>query len=175
MATPRPVPGGPHSMRPRAAALLVAAGLIFAAPRSGAVDEPPVDKNSARSVVKIIANQRHPELMRPWMKQAPQEVSGTGVVIEGDRILTSAYVVRYSTEVLVQVDAAINQGNSGGPAVIDDAMISVIFSHMQQGDNIGYIIPNEEIDLFLEDVADGRYDGKPAMYDILQYIQNDAL
>ena len=44
-----------------------------------------------------------------------------------------------------------------------------------QADNIGYIIPSEEIDLFLKDIADGTYDGKPAMHESLQTLENDAL
>ena len=77
--------------------------------------------------------------------------------------------------VRVQVDAAINPGNSGGPALIDGKMVGLIFSKLTQADNIGYIIPSEEIDLFLKDVADGTYDGKPAMHDSLQTLENDAL
>lgn len=77
--------------------------------------------------------------------------------------------------VRIQVDAAINPGNSGGPALVDNKLIGLIFSRLNQSDNIGYIIPSEEIDLFLKDVADGRYDGKPAMHDILQTLENDAL
>ncbi len=76
----------------------------------------------------------------------------------------------------IQVDAAINPGNSGGPAIAGDKMIGLAFSKLG-GDtqNIGYIIPNEEVDLFLKDIADGRYDGKPAMYDDLQTLENPAL
>ena len=77
--------------------------------------------------------------------------------------------------VRVQVDAAINPGNSGGPALIDGKMIGLIFSKLTQADNIGYIIPGEEIDLFLKDVADGNYDGKPAIHEALQTLENDAL
>ena len=77
--------------------------------------------------------------------------------------------------VRVQVDAAINPGNSGGPALIDGKMVGLIFSKLTQADNIGYIIPSEEIDLFLKDVADGPYDGKPAMHEPLQTLENDAL
>ena len=77
--------------------------------------------------------------------------------------------------VRVQVDAAINPGNSGGPALVDGKMIGLIFSKLTQADNIGYIIPSEEIDLFLKDVADGTYDGKPAMHESLQTLENDAL
>src|SRR5262249_55929471 len=50
-----------------------------------------------------------------------------------------------------------------------------IFSRLNQSDNIGYIIPSEEIDLFLGDVKDGSYDGKPALFDQFQTLENDAL
>jgi S1-C subfamily serine protease len=79
------------------------------------------------------------------------------------------------TGLRVQIDAAINPGNSGGPAVAGDQMIGLAFSRFKDAENIGYIIPNEEIELFLQDVADGRYDGKPAMYDDLQTLENPAL
>jgi S1-C subfamily serine protease len=75
----------------------------------------------------------------------------------------------------IQIDAAINPGNSGGPAVADDKMIGLAFSHLGGADNIGYIIPCEEIDLFLQDVRDGRYDGKPSLFDELQTLENPAL
>jgi len=41
--------------------------------------------------------------------------------------------------------------------------------------NIGYIIPNEEVDLFLKDIAGGHYVGKASMYDDLQTLENPAL
>ncbi len=75
----------------------------------------------------------------------------------------------------IQIDAAINPGNSGGPAIAGERMIGLSFAHLDKAQNIGYIIPNEEIDLFLKDVADGHYDGKPAMFDELQTLENPAL
>ncbi len=75
----------------------------------------------------------------------------------------------------IQIDAAINPGNSGGPAVVGDKMIGLAFSRLESANNIGYIIPCEEINLFLQDIADGHYDGKPAMYDDLQTLENPAL
>jgi hypothetical protein len=51
----------------------------------------------------------------------------------------------------------------------------VVFSKVARADNIGYIIPSEEVDLFLKDAADGHYNGKPAMHDLLQTLENDAL
>jgi S1-C subfamily serine protease len=243
---------------------LIAMALSVPAPAvaAGAQDD---DKESKirDSVVKISATMRYPDLTHPWSKSSPREASGTGVVIDGKRILTNAHVVLYASQlfvesnqssekltahveavgpgidlavirlddesffdkraplvriqalpeiketvlvygfpqggstlsvtkgivsrieftrydeevsgVRVQVDAAINPGNSGGPALIDGRMVGLIFSKLTQSDNIGYIIPSEEIDLFLKDVADGKYDGKPALREALQTLENEAL
>jgi S1-C subfamily serine protease len=75
----------------------------------------------------------------------------------------------------IQIDAAINPGNSGGPALVGDKMIGLAFSGLRGADNIGYIIPCEEVELFLKDVADGKYEGKPTMFDDLQTLENPAL
>jgi hypothetical protein len=75
----------------------------------------------------------------------------------------------------IQIDAAINPGNSGGPAVVGNTMIGLTFSRLNDADNIGYIIPSEEIDLFLKDIADGHYDGKPEMHETLQTLESPAL
>jgi S1-C subfamily serine protease len=87
----------------------------------------------------------------------------------------------------IQVDAAINPGNSGGPALAGKEMIGLAFSRLgaQPADfftagaltpqNIGYLIPNEEIDTFLADVADGRYDGKAWLYCYVQNLENPSL
>lgn len=215
------------------------------------------------SVVKVFSTVRYPEVFRPWSKQAPSEISGSGVVIEGNRILTNAHVVMYASQIQVQanqsgdklsatvvalapgidlavlklddesffethpplarattlpdikdpvlaygfptggnslsitkgiisriefvpynfptfglriqIDAAINPGNSGGPAIAGDKMIGLAFSVLGNAQNIGYIIPNEEVELFLKDIADGAYDGKPMLYDEMQKFQNPSL
>jgi S1-C subfamily serine protease len=76
----------------------------------------------------------------------------------------------------IQIDAAINPGNSGGPAIAGDKMIGLAFSRLGgDSQNIGYIIPNEEVDLFLKDIAGGHYVGKASMYDDLQTLENPAL
>ena len=230
---------------------------------TGLPDSDAQESKIRESVVKISATLRYPDLTKPWTKHSPQEASGTGVVIDGKRILTNAHVVLYASQLFVesyqssdklparveavspgidlailrledesffdkrppvtrtstlpevrdsvlvygypqggssqsitkgivsriefapynegmsglrvQVDAAINPGNSGGPALVDGKMIGLIFSKLTQADNIGYIIPGEEIDLFLKDVADGTYDGKPAIHESLQTLENDAL
>jgi S1-C subfamily serine protease len=215
------------------------------------------------SVVKIFSTLRRPDPYKPWTKATPQDVTGSGVIIEGKRILTNAHVVGYASQVQiqasqdgdkvgatvvavargmdlallklddesffdkhpalprasvlpdvreqvfaygypvggnslsitkgivsrvefvtysfgnaglrVQIDAPINPGNSGGPVIAGDKMIGLAFSGMANAQNIGYVIPNEEVELFLSDVADGRYDGKPLMLDTVQTLENPVL
>jgi hypothetical protein len=75
----------------------------------------------------------------------------------------------------IQVDAALNPGNSGGPAMSDGKLVGLVFSRIPSAQNIGYLIPIEEIRLFFRDIADGVYDGKPQMFDSLQTVENAAL
>jgi S1-C subfamily serine protease len=75
----------------------------------------------------------------------------------------------------IQIDAAINPGNSGGPAISNNRMIGLAFSHLANSENISYIIPDEEIELFLKGLGSGRYEGKPGLYDDLQTLENPAL
>lgn len=227
------------------------------------------DTNEVRdSVVKIFSTYRGPDFARPWTKQAPQELSGTGFVIAGDRILTNAHVVEQATRIYVQppnsadklrvevigisqemdlalieikkdsereefhanhpvlelsdtlpeigatvqaigypmggeqvsitegvvsrieyteynmearglrvqVDAALNHGNSGGPVILDDKVCGVVFSGVEYAENIGYVIPAEEVHLFLSDIEDGSYDGPPQLHEArFQTCENDAL
>jgi S1-C subfamily serine protease len=216
-----------------------------------------------KSVVQIHANQSRPDVFNPWTKMPANEISGSGVIIKGNRILTNAHVVMYASQVYVQpyqsadkipakvtaiapgidlalltvedknffsdhpplpmsevmpktgqkvnaygypmggtgvsvtggiisriefspyyyntaglriqVDAALNPGNSGGPAISDNEVIGIVFSGIRQAENIGYIIPIEEVNIFLKDMEDGKYDGKPMMFDQLQTLENDAL
>ncbi len=75
----------------------------------------------------------------------------------------------------IQVDAALNFGNSGGPAVSDGRLVGLVFSLIQNAQNIGYLIPVEEIQLFLAGIANGSFDGKPQLLDRLQTVENGAL
>ena len=54
------------------------------------------------SIVRVTSVMRYPNPVRPWTKQNPMEAGGTGVVIDGKRILTVAHLVQYAEEVYVQ-------------------------------------------------------------------------
>ena len=97
-------------------------------------------------------------------------------VTEGiiSRVEAAAYVYRMPG-LRVQIDAALNPGNSGGPAVSEGKLVGVAFSGVPSAENIGYLIPVEEISTFLADIADGAYDGKPQLFDEFQTVENDAL
>ena len=223
------------------------------------------DADVRESVVKIESTVVIPDYYEPWKRAAPKKRSATGVIIDGNRILTSGYAVGCArtitvqgfqsakkvtakiigiskgqdlavlsvddetffegrpalpfledlpavkdkvnafgyplggTEVSVtegivsriefdryylaarglriQIDAALNRGNSGGPAVKDGKMVGIVFSHMTEADNIGYLIPIEEIQMFLDDIKDGSYDGKLVLPGGIQMqrLENEAL
>ena len=93
-----------------------------------------------------------------------------GFPIGGDRVsITKGIVSRIDMDIyshsgidahlIVQVDAAINSGNSGGPAVQNGKVIGVAFQALSYGENLGYLIPPPVILRFLEDIKDGTYDG----------------
>jgi hypothetical protein len=54
-------------------------------------------------------------------------------------------------------------------------MVGLAFAGANGAQNIGYIIPNEEVELFLRDAKDGKYDGKVGMFDDIQTLENPAL
>jgi hypothetical protein len=59
----------------------------------GAVAAGPED-----AIVKLMSVLRVPSPVRPWTKQNPMKVGGTGVVLDGKRIRLDAHLVTYTGE-----------------------------------------------------------------------------
>lgn len=74
--------------------------------------------------------------------------------------LLSSYLISY---LLLQIDAAINSGNSGGPAFNDKGKcVGIAFQSLKHEDveNIGYVIPTPVIMHFIQDYEkNGAYTG----------------
>jgi len=68
------------------------------------------------------------------------------------RIEETYYSHGCSRLLAIQVDAAINAGNSGGPALMEGKVVGVCFETLTNAENIGYIIPVPIIEHFLMDI-----------------------
>lgn len=84
-------------------------------------------------------------------------------VTEGvvSRIEVSAYAQTERPLLAIQLDAAINSGNSGGPVFKDDRLIGIAFQSLDEGENISYAIAAPIVEHFLRDVDDGTFHGFP--------------
>ncbi|KAL6579890.1 Protease Do-like 9 [Orobanche minor] len=116
-------------------------------------------------------------------------VTVVGYPIGGDTIsVTSGVVSRIeilpyvygSIELLgLQIDAAINSGNSGGPAFSDRGIcVGIAFQSLKQEDaeNIGYVIPTPVITHFIQDFEkNGTYTGFPNIGFEWQKMENPDL
>jgi S1-C subfamily serine protease len=63
-------------------------------------------KSVENAVVKVFSTLRAPDPTKPWSKQSPSEITGSGAVIGGKRILTNAHVILYASEVQIQANQA---------------------------------------------------------------------
>ena len=96
----------------------------------------------------------------------------TGVV---SRIEHNRYVHSGEMFLAIQIDAAINPGSSGGPAISDGKIVGVVMQQIKKSQNIGYLVPSIIIQHFLEDVKDKKYDGFAHLGFSTQKMQNQAL
>ena len=75
----------------------------------------------------------------------------------------------------VQVDAAVNPGNSGGPALSGGKIVGVVMQVITKSQNIGYLVPVTMVKHFIEDMKDGHYDGFADLGLGTQKLENPAM
>lgn len=102
-----------------------------------------------------------------------RQVSYTEGVVS--RIDIMAYAHSGFENLLVQTDAAINMGNSGGPVFSDETGDCVGVATQRFSGTIGYFVPGMVIQHFLADFKDGRVDGVPFIGVGTQSLENPAL
>ena len=76
---------------------------------------------------------------------------------------------------VLQVDAAINAGNSGGPILYKGRVVGLAFQGLSWAENIGYAIPLPVVRHFLDDIEDGEYHGYPELGVATMEMRNPAL
>jgi S1-C subfamily serine protease len=102
-----------------------------------------------------------------------EQISYTRGVVS--RIEVESYVhIGNRAFLAVQTDAAINPGNSGGPVIQDDKVVGVAFEGLPGLQSTGYFIPTLIIHHFLDDIADGHYDGVPEAGLRIATLENPA-
>ena len=79
------------------------------------------------------------------------------------RISVGRYVHSREELLLMQIDAAINGGSSGGPLIADGKIVGVALQSIdsKSAENVGYVAPSPIIEHFFRDVEDGVVDGFP--------------
>jgi S1-C subfamily serine protease len=214
-------------------------------------------------VVKIFATCRTPDYVNPWQAQAPVSVTGSGVIIGPQRVITGAHVVANATFIQVQkisdpdkivarveavchdsdlallhidepdfaagiepaeigelpslrdkvsamgfpiggdevsvtegvvsrievqcydhsqrnllavtIDAAINEGNSGGPVFKDQKVVGIAFQKLEGAENASEMVPASMIRRFLASIESGREIMVPGLGIQVQNLENPQL
>ena len=99
-----------------------------------------------------------------------EEVSITEGVIS--RIEVQQYEHSKRRLLAATVDAAINEGNSGGPVFMDDKVVGIAFQTLKDAENIGEIVPPPLIRHFLEGTKGGRLPQIPGLGIGIQNLEN---
>ena len=97
----------------------------------------------------------------------------TGVI---SRIEYTRYVWSKENLLAIQIDAAINSGNSGGPAVNKNSeLVGIAMQKLTKSSNIAYIVPSIIINTFLEDIKDGVVNGFDSNSTVTSKIENSSM
>ena len=91
------------------------------------------------------------------------------------RVEHHTYAHSGETFLAVQVDAAVNPGNSGGPALSDGKIVGVVMQVISKSQNIGYLVPINMVKHFITDMKDGKYDGFAELGIGTQKLENPAM
>lgn len=118
------------------------------------------------------------------MPELSDEVSVYGYPVGGERLsITNGVVSRIESIpyahrqrqlLAVQIDAAINSGNSGGPVLKDGKIVGIAFQALEEAEQIGYMISLPIIEHFLRDVERGEPDGFPGLGVAVQTLESNA-
>ncbi|MEZ6014488.1 MAG: serine protease [Planctomycetota bacterium] len=113
------------------------------------------------------------------------EVSVVGYPVGGEEVsITEGVVSRIEVQryehskrqlLAVTVDAAINDGNSGGPVFHKGKVVGVAFQSLPDADNIGEMVPAPVIKTFLDSVRLKRSSAVPGLGIGVQQLENPAL
>lgn len=113
------------------------------------------------------------------------QVSVIGYPIGGDEVsITEGVVSRIEVQryehsqrhlLAVTVDAAINEGNSGGPVFCRGKVVGVAFQSLTDAENIGEMVPAPVIQTFLAGVRRRKPSVVPGLGIGMQNLENPAL
>ena len=90
------------------------------------------------------------------------------------RVSHETYAHSSASLLACQIDAPINEGNSGGPVTTGGRIVGIAMM-AGYGENEGYMVPVPVIKHFLVDVEDGVYGGVPDLAIQTQTMENPSL
>ena len=101
-----------------------------------------------------------------------EEISVTEGVVS--RVEVQRYAHSQRDLLAITVDAAINEGNSGGPVLKDGRVIGIAFQGIEDAENIGEMVPTPIIKRFLRSVHEPVV-RVPALGIVTQFLENPVL
>lgn len=92
------------------------------------------------------------------------------------RIEYQKYVYSKESLLAIQIDAAINSGNSGGPAINNNGeLVGIAMQGFKRANSIGYIVPSILIQSFIDDIQDQEVNGFHLDQNVIKAISNSSM